>query len=284
MRHVRAAKHKIVEDIFNLTQKDSTKNINYTYKKCLRFLLNWFGNMSYLDGNDNKIKLKCYHANPERAIGIIFKDANIILPVLSISENSTKVEEKKLRYQPILINESYWHPKYQRAIRIVSLPPKPINLSYSLNIWSFYKNDLDQIREMIFSMFSPDLNITVDKNFSSKVFIESESDASELKVQDQDDRLLQKTINLTLHTSIPSPKYLYTSTGRIEKFNYEIDVVSGKIDDEGLKQLDALFTSEVIETDVGIPGLIKPGQIVPEHSHETYVTPEELQSMTWLTN
>jgi len=284
MKRTPAAKHKIVEEIFNKMQKDSTKSIHYIHKNSLRFLLNRFGTLNYIDGNNNSINIKCYHAHPERAIGIIFKEANVVLPVISISENSTKSQDKIRRYEPILLDEKFWYPKYQRAIRIVSLTPRPITVSYSINIWSYYKNDLDQVREMIFSMFNPDLNVTIDGKFYSKIFIESEDDASEVKVQDQEDRLLQKTINLSLETAFPAPKFLYTSTGKIEKFNFEFDFVTGKITPESLQSLDALLDSEIMEGQISLPGTGTGGGVSPDHTHEQYVTPEELQSMTWLTN
>ncbi len=279
------ARQQIAEEVFRTIQLDSKKNISYIYKDCLRFLLNKFGDLSYFDGKGDAIKIKCYHANAERAVGIIFKESTIVLPVLSIAENSTKATEDRRRYDSILVNESYWHPKYQRAIRVVSLPPRPITISYSLNIWSYYKNDLDQVREMIFSMFNPDLNVTIGENFYTKIFIDSEEDSSELKVQDQEDRLLQKTINLTLETAVPSPKFLYTSTGKIEKIKFELDTVTGVVTPETLSQINAYLDTEIAEGDVNFgigTGGVPSAPI--DHTHEQYVTPEELQSMTWLTN
>ena len=275
------ARQQIAEEIFQKIQLDSKKNISYIYKDCLRFLLNKFGDLSYFDGKGDAIKIKCYHANAERAVGIIFKESTIVLPALSIAENSTKATEDRRRYDSVLINESYWHPKYQRAIRIVSLTPKPIEISYGINIWSFYKNDMDQIREMIFSMFNPDMNITISEKFACKIYIDSESDASETKVPDQEDRILQKTIGISLQTAIPAPRFLYTSTGKIEKLKFEVDAVTGKLTQDSATELSELLKADMAETDVSMGG---GSGGIPEHSHEQYVTPEELQSMTWLTN
>lgn len=274
------ARNRIAKDIFTKMSFEPTRYVSYIHKQCLRFLLNTFGNLAYYDGNNNKTELKCYHANPERAIGIIFKDSTIVLPVLSISESSTDTFTEGKRYEPILIDQSYWLDKSQRAFRIVSLPPKPIEISYGLNIWSFYKNDMDQIREMVFSMFNPDLNISLSQGFTCKVYIDSESDASETKVQDQEDRLLQKTIGLTLQTFVPSPRFLYTSTGKIEKLKFEFDIQSGKLTDESATELSQFLNADLVETSTGDTG----GGYVPDHTHNRYVTPEELQSMTWLTN
>lgn len=272
------ARNRIAKDIFYKMSSEPTRHVSYIHKECLRFLLNTFGNLAYYDGNNNKTEIRCYHANPERAIGIIFKDSTIVLPVLSISESSTDTFTQGKRYEPVLIDQSYWLDKAQRAFRIVSLPPKPIEISYGLNIWSFYKNDMDQIREMIFSMFNPDLNISTSQGFTCKVYIDSESDASETKVQDQEDRLLQKTIGLSLETFVPSPRFLYTSTGKIEKLKFEFDIQSGKLTDESATELSQFLNADLIETSTGTGA-----GYVPEHIHR-YVTPEELQSMTWLTN
>jgi hypothetical protein len=144
---------------------------------------------------------------------------------------------------------------------------------------------------MLFSMFNPDLNVTVGKDFFIKAFIESEDDDSEIKVSDKEDRVLQKSLNLTVETFMPSPRFLYTYTGKIEKFNYEVDFVTGKLTQDSLTSLDTLLATL---TEQEISNITTPdknqggsggGSFAPnEHTHEQYVTPEELQSMTWLTN
>jgi hypothetical protein len=276
-----SARNKIAFEVFQKVQNDVTKNISYIHKDCLRFLLNRFGGLVYYDGQNNKKDIKCLHANPEREVGIIFKESTIVLPLVTISESATDTLKLGQRYEPILIDEKYWSDKYQRAIRIVSLTPKPIEISYGINIWSFYKNDMDQIREMIFSMFNPDMNITISEKFACKIYIDSESDASETKVPDQEDRILQKTIGISLQTAIPAPRFLYTSTGKIEKLKFEVDAVTGKLTQDSATELSELLKADMAETDVSMGG---GSGGIPEHSHEQYVTPEELQSMTWLTN
>lgn len=287
MRNTVRVKNDIVSEIFKKIDEEPNRYIHYVYKQVLRFLINKFSNLSYINGKNDLTKIKCYHANQERAVGIIFSDANVILPVITISENSTALFDKKQRYTPLLIDEKFWYPKIQRAVRFVSLPPRPIRISYTINVWSFYKNDLDQVREMLFSMFNPDLNVTVGKDFCIKAFIETEDDDSEVKVSDKEDRVLQKALNISVETFLPSPRFLYTSTGKIEKFNYEIDFATGKLTEDSVASLDNLLaTIKEAEIVAGASsGGTQQGPYAPEeHSHEQYVTPEELQSMTWLTN
>jgi hypothetical protein len=45
-----------------------------------------------------------------------------------------------------------------------------------------------------------------------------------------------------------------------------------------------LLDSEIMEGQIELPGTGTGGGVSPDHTHEQYVTPEELQSMTWLTN
>jgi len=52
----------------------------------------------------------------------------------------------------------------------------------------------------------------------TKSFIESEDDVGTVTAADKEDRVLQKTLNIVVRTYVPNPKFLYTSTGKIEKF------------------------------------------------------------------
>ena len=51
--------------------------------------------------------------------------------------------------------------------------------------------------------------------------MDSEEDVGSVTGADKEDRILKKTMNVVLRTYIPSPKFLYTSTGKIEEFKVE---------------------------------------------------------------
>ena len=53
----------------------------------------------------------------------------------------------------------------------------------------------------------------------NKVFLESESDIGTVSVQDSQDRVLQKTISVSLETYVENPKFAITNTGQIKEFN-----------------------------------------------------------------
>jgi hypothetical protein len=89
---------------------------------------------------------------------------------------------------------------------------------------------MDQIREYIISIFNPDIEIQTKHNGKIKSFILNESDVEQAEASDKDDRILKKTFSIVVQTYIPNPKFLYTSTGKIEKFiyNFDLDGLSDK--------------------------------------------------------
>jgi hypothetical protein len=207
----------VLNQIKELSSTKLAPVIDNVYKESLRSMLQVFSNIYYLDANSNRVKLSCNHGNPERIVGRLKSDNTLILPMLSIVETQTNTDPSKMRYQN-LINEVYWDDEKLRATRVLSLPPKPIIITYEVNIWCKYKADLDMIRSNIFSLFSPDLNIGTKYSSHNKAFIDGERDIGSVTSADTDDRILRKAVTIKLETYIPSPKFFYTNTGEIKEF------------------------------------------------------------------
>ncbi len=214
--------NKVLQEVIEKTKTNSDMFSQKLFKDTLRFLINTFSKIHYVDKNNNVIEIKCFHANQERAVAKTVIGDNITLPVITISEKNTEVKQNRARYGPMLVHQNYWHKVRQRAIRTLSLVPTPVDINYNINIWTKYKEDLDQIREYIISTFNPDIEIETKHDGKAKCFITSESDVEQAEASDRDDRILKKTFSLVVETYIPNPKFLYTSTGKIEKFVYQI--------------------------------------------------------------
>tara|TARA_R100000231_G_scaffold18694_1_gene18874 strand:- start:349 stop:1002 length:654 start_codon:yes stop_codon:yes gene_type:complete len=204
--------------IFKLTKTRLLPVIDNVYKESLRSMLHIFGNLYYIDGNTNRVKVKCSHGNPERIAGRLKADNTLILPMITIVETETESDSNRMRYQNI-VSESVYDSDKRRATRVLSLPPRPVNITYDVNIWCKYKADMDMLRSSIFSLFSPDLNIETQFSVHNKAFIASEREIGSATASDTGDRVLQKTISVTLETYIPSPKFAFTNTGEIKEFN-----------------------------------------------------------------
>jgi hypothetical protein len=201
--------------IFKMTQ--AKHNISFIYKESLRAMIASFNDIGYFDGEDKFIDIKCIHGNPERTIAKLKQETNIILPILSISQTMTANDDDRRRYESVLVHEKYWDAEKYRAIRVLSLAPRPVNINYKLNVWAKYAADMDQILEQVRLKFNPELEVPTPNSTLTKAFLESEDDIGSYEAGDKEDRILKKAFNIILRTYIPSPKFLITSTGKIEE-------------------------------------------------------------------
>lgn len=212
----------IKKRVFEMTKQKH--NISFLYRESLRSMINCFNEIGYYDSEDKFVEVKCIHANAERAIAKITQEDNIILPIISIAQTISENDTNRQKYESVLVHEKYWDEKKNRAIRIVSLSPRAVNIKYQLNIWCKYLADMDQILEQIRLMFNPELIVPTSFSTLSKAYLDSEEIVGGSTARDKEDRVLQKTLSIMLRTYIPSPKFLITSTGMIEEFNSEIQV------------------------------------------------------------
>lgn len=212
-----------VRELIAKSSSNRTK-ISFVYKELLRSVINRFSQYSVINDEEQVVSIKCIFANPERAIAKLTQETNLILPIISISQPRSKQDLKRQRYKPGVVFSKYWDDKKQRAIRVVSLVDTPIEVEYELTVWSKYKNDLDQITEQIHTDFNPDVEITTIHSNIIKLFLIEENSDSDVVLADREDRLLKRTFSITANTYVPSPKFLMTSTGKIEEFNYEVEV------------------------------------------------------------
>tara|TARA_R110002153_G_scaffold177658_5_gene330849 strand:+ start:1112 stop:1837 length:726 start_codon:yes stop_codon:yes gene_type:complete len=189
------------------------------YRESLQFIISKLGTLSYINSESKLIDVKCIHANPERTIAKLTQENNIILPILSIDQNSSSNADPRRRASFSLVNESFWSEKKKRAFRVVSIAPRALDIEYKINVWSKYKANLDQIIEQIRLLFNPHLVIKNSYTNSTIAFLDQETDGSTLEADDRQDRILRRTFSIKLEGYIPNPKFLITSTGEIEEFN-----------------------------------------------------------------
>jgi len=194
------------------------------YYQIMRELLNIFGSLYYTDANDELVKVKCVNGRQERMVGRDKKDTTLVLPLISITEANAVVDTQRSRYNPVLINEKIWDSKENKAKRILSFSPRPVDLMYRINIWAKYAVDMDMLRYAIFSLFNPEMDIRTDFSDYTKAFLESEDDVGEHEASDGTDRILRKSLTIKVETYLPAPKFLYTVNGELEAFNVDVEV------------------------------------------------------------
>ena len=206
--------------IWNSFILEATKNSTlspFVYKEVIRSLISAFGTVHYLDGENKLTRVKATHSAPERAVAKKFQENTMILPILTVHQSGAKSDEGRRRYDNILIKSSVWNDDIQRAERIISRADVPVNITYSVNLWTKYMEDMDQISQNIRVKFNPSLKLITPFTDNLKVFLKDESTSSTLVDGDREDRLLRKSFAVEAELYIPSPRFKVTSTGRIEE-------------------------------------------------------------------
>lgn len=209
----------IRKEIYKMTL--AKHNISFIYRESLRSMIASFNDVGYIDSEQKFNDIKCIHANAERAVAKLTQENNIILPIISIGQTTSDNDTSRQRTESLLINEKYWDAEKNRAFRVLSLVPRAVNIKYQVNIWTKYMSDMDQILEQIRLKFHPEMQVPTEFSTLAKAYLDSEEDVGQIAVADKEDRVLKKTLNMVLRTYIPSPKFLYTSTGKIEEFKVE---------------------------------------------------------------
>tara|TARA_R110001583_G_scaffold11265_1_gene51265 strand:+ start:3282 stop:4040 length:759 start_codon:yes stop_codon:yes gene_type:complete len=189
----------------------------FVYKEVLRSLISTFNNFYYVNGNDELVKIKAIHSAPERAVAKKFQEDNIVLPILTVHQVGAANDVAKRRYNDILIQKSTWDDDKQRAQRIIGTADVPVVLTFSVNLWTKYMEDLDQVSQNIRMKFNPSLAVSTEFTSSLKVYLQDETSNVTIQTGDREDRILRKSFSTQVEFFIPSPKFLVTSTGRIEK-------------------------------------------------------------------
>ena len=223
----RPAKEIILAQI--IASNRSQNNISSVYKETLRTMIKLFNKLFYINAEDQVVSIKCVHGNPERTIAKLKQETNIILPILSVNQTTSEDDANRRKTDYTLVFESWWDNTKKRAYRVVSVAPRAVNIRYNVNVWSKYNSDMDQITEQVRRNFFPSMDITTTYSNLTQAFLTEEVNESSLDMGDKEDRILRKSFHVNVQTYIPTPKYLVTSTGEIEKLNVD-SFVTDKIE------------------------------------------------------
>lgn len=206
------------------------------YRDYTEFIINKMNTLSTINDEGEAIKINAFFANPERAVAKIKEDRNLVLPLISVAIDDIAEDIDRRRTSNNIEIETRWDKGSNRAIRVVSRAPKPINLSFTVNVWAKYVEDMNQAVEGIMLMFNPSLNFKTSKSILTKAFIDRVSDISVMSASDREDRVVRKSITVRAEAYLTYPKYQVTSTGKIEVLNTEWDV-SGTVGSPTLDNL-----------------------------------------------
>lgn len=217
---------QIVNDISN-----PTKNVVYRYPNALNgnneAVTDLFRNIIVEDDDGKAHPVPIIWGTQERAVAAIIQDNvrkdeslvvdRIKLPFMAI--NATGLDYDRSRYtyhraldflthlrpdgKPGFTNQEKNHPRdtvfgLARGV--------PVNISYTLYVWTLYLQDMEQIIQQILLKFSPDAYISVrGVNWEVPVKLDSISNNIDVEPGDQHLRVIKYEFNLTAETYIPQP-------------------------------------------------------------------------------
>jgi ribosomal protein L28 len=205
-----------------IAERTNKKNIiPLFYREALQYIISKLGTLNYINSDTELIAVKCLHANPERAVAKMKQENNIILPVLSINQNSSANADDRRRGAPQIVNETFWSEEKKRAVRVISEAPRAVDIEYGINIWAKYKANLDQLVEQIRLLFNPHLVVKTSYTNVAQAYIEQEQDQSSVDTSDREERILRRSFTIKLEGYIPNPQFLITSTGEIEELKMD---------------------------------------------------------------
>jgi len=201
---------------------------NNFYREHTDFLLKKMGTVQILDSENKVVEPSVFFANPERAIAKMKEDRNLTLPVITVAIGDIDEDLDRRRSNFNLDIETVWNPKNRIASRVVSTVSKAVNITFTINIWAKYVEDINQIVENILLMFNPSLDITTSRSNNSKAFIAQVTDNSVITVADKADRVVRKLIVVSVESYLPNKKYLVTSNGSLKLIGLDFEFIDDK--------------------------------------------------------
>jgi len=192
------------------------------YRAFTRRLKELFGDLKVLKGDDTLRTVEIIYANPERAIAKIMEGKSTQLPLLSLQLDGIEVALDRRKPMEALVEKKFWITDQQRAIRYMALAPVAANLSFAINVWGKYVEEVNQLTEQIILAFRPNLPVDIRPDEVYQAFLQDVSDSFQVDVGDRQDRVLKRVIRFNVESYVPGNVYKFTNTGEIVAMNYEI--------------------------------------------------------------
>lgn len=216
---------QIVNDL-----KEPNRNTIYRYSKSLRgcseAVMDLFKNIIVLDEDGKAHTVPLIWGTQERAVAAILQNNvrkdnslvvdRIVLPMMAIHSNDIQFNQERYIYtKAVNYLRDYsgdgkpgftTKEKYERDTIFGVTRGIPIDVGYTLYIWTLYLEDIDQILEQILLKFNPIAYITV-RGISWETIVKLDSVANNIDTEpgDKTDRVIKYQISLTAETFISQP-------------------------------------------------------------------------------
>lgn len=182
-----------------------------------------FRGITVKDENGKMWPVPIIYAVPERAVAAILqdnvrKDSTLVidrikLPLLSIYQTDLQPDMTRYTYHEArtYFPDAYQKPsfytkeKYEKDTVFGASRGFPVDISYTLNLWTMFFEDAAQIREQILLKFSPIAYIQI-QGVHWESIVSLESTASNIEAEPgESQRVIKYQFSLKLQTYIPQP-------------------------------------------------------------------------------
>lgn len=217
---------QIVNDLDN-----PNREVIYRYARSFRSnneaMIDLFRNIIVLDEDGKSHIVPIIFGSQEKAVAMLLqsnvrKDATLVvnriaLPIMAIYPTGYSLDMERYTYHQARSLLHWLDPLNQKAGFTTQEKSQcdtvfsvsrgiPINISYTLYVWTMYQEDVDQIFEQIILKFSPIAYIRV-KGVYWEVIVTMDSIANNvnLDVGDKQTRVIKYEFSMTAKTYIPQP-------------------------------------------------------------------------------
>lgn len=234
----------IVNDVNN-----PDRNYIFRYSKSIRgtdeALLDMFKTIVVIDENGKAHPIPVIPGTPEKAIAAIIQDnvrkdnTNVVdrlkLPLMALTQSNIDVDLNRFTFHKavdffringkpsLTLNEKFEKDTVLGVSRGI-----PINISYSLTVWTTYQEDMNQILEQIITKFSQAAYIRVKGIYQEIIVtLDSIANISDLEPGDENITVRKFEFNLTAQSYIPQAIERKKSV-----LSMKVDIVDGLSEQE----------------------------------------------------
>lgn len=184
------------------------------YRAIDEVLINWLKTLTYKDGSGAEKTLEnVIYSTPEKAFskGNLNQNGRILLPSVSLFRISVNQNETKWKYPTSRATAYSYTEKDLTALTQKNVGVIPVDLSYQVDIWAKYQDDMQYLWYQITKAFNPELRLKATFGINgyqieipANCYLEGINDNSDLEPDEESDRKLRATADIRVETFIPA--------------------------------------------------------------------------------
>ena len=183
------------------------------YRAIDEVLINWLKTLTYKDGSGAEKPVEnVIYSTPEKVFskGNLNKNGRILLPAISLFRVSAVQNDTKWKYPTSRAMAYSYTERDLTALTQKNVGVIPVDISYQVDIWTKYQDDLQYLWYQITKAFNPDLRLISTFNINgyqieipADCYLEGLNDNSDLEPDEESDRKLRATADIRVEAYLP---------------------------------------------------------------------------------